>query len=439
MHGINGPSPLHQIHGFDYVTAQVPDYLHSTCQGAIKFFLGLWTETKHSKELWYLDAEKRSILNDRLLQVRPPYEVTRTSRSISEISFWKASEFRSFALYYFSSLEGLLPPDYYEHFLYFTYGLQVLLQEVVTLEKVKEVDILFRHFVQRAEVLYRKENIRFNLHLLTHLAESVIRWGCLWASSTFIPEWFNGQLVGMANGTQYVAEQMVETFLLRKVVREKVLDIMSQYVLPANVSSLLCSLLHIPDHLNPINIEKNNCTLMPSGIQLLGSPSRQETSFSIEIAIRNYLKSTSLDSISLKSNLSYQRILLPSISSTFTTTSYTRSPKRINDCAFMKNGSFFVIESILYFHSLPLTDQPFLIGRTLGSISNIKCCPPPISDISFSDLPGQSAKLVGLSKSLIAFSANDISKKCVLVLRPADNLHAHSYVATAMPNSIETD
>ncbi len=81
------------------------------------------------------------------------------------------------------------------------------------------MDILFHPFVRRAKVLYRKENIRFNLHHHTHLAENIIRWGCLWASSTFIPEGFNDQLVGMANGTQYVAEQMVETFLLRKAVR----------------------------------------------------------------------------------------------------------------------------------------------------------------------------------------------------------------------------
>ena len=31
VHGINGPSPLAALTGFDYVKAQVSDYLHSAC------------------------------------------------------------------------------------------------------------------------------------------------------------------------------------------------------------------------------------------------------------------------------------------------------------------------------------------------------------------------------------------------------------------------
>ncbi len=206
VHGIHGPSPLMVIPDFNYVKAQVPDYLHSVCQGTIKFMMQLWTHTKHSKEPWYLNAEKRKKLNDLILEVRPPYEVTRTSRTLEEIAHFKASEFRSFVLFYCSTLEGLLPTEYFEHFLCLSYGLQVLLQEKVHLDRVQEVQILFVHFVQRFAVLYGKENMRFNMHLLTHLSQSVIDWGCLWASLTFIPEWFNGQLVAMTNGTQFLAD-----------------------------------------------------------------------------------------------------------------------------------------------------------------------------------------------------------------------------------------
>lgn len=97
------------ISHFDYVKAQVPDYLHSVCQGVIKLLIGLWTNSKNSKDPWYLNEQKRSLLNERIREMRPPYEVTRTSRPIDDIALWKASELRAFALYYFPALEGLLP------------------------------------------------------------------------------------------------------------------------------------------------------------------------------------------------------------------------------------------------------------------------------------------------------------------------------------------
>ena len=140
MHGIKGPSPLRVLTGFDYVKAQVPDY-------TIKYFLGLWTESKYHDKPWHLNAEKRRILNARLVAMRPPYEVTHTSRSIEDIGYWKASEFRAFALYYFSALQGLLQEVYYDHFLYFVYELQVCLQEEVAFERIEETGPLFRHFV----------------------------------------------------------------------------------------------------------------------------------------------------------------------------------------------------------------------------------------------------------------------------------------------------
>jgi hypothetical protein len=84
--------------------------------------------------------------------------------------------------------------------------------------------------------------MRFNMHLLTHLSQSVIYWGCLWTNSTFIPEWFNGQLVALISGTQCVAEQMVHFFRLRNDI--------PVYFIPRNVVTLLQDLLNIPVHVD---------------------------------------------------------------------------------------------------------------------------------------------------------------------------------------------
>ncbi|KAI9549939.1 hypothetical protein GHT06_006502 [Daphnia sinensis] len=142
LNGIKGPSPFLALLDFDYVQAQVPDYLHCVCHGGIKFLVALWTETKYFKQPWYLDERKTAILNARLMQMKPPYEITRTSSPLSDISQWKASNFRAFALYYFTALEDLLPKVYFDHFLCLIYGIQVLLQEEVTVNLVLDVDFL---------------------------------------------------------------------------------------------------------------------------------------------------------------------------------------------------------------------------------------------------------------------------------------------------------
>ena len=438
VHGIKGPSPLRALTDFDYVKAQVPDYLHSACQGDIKFFLGLWTESKYHEKPWHLNAEKRRILNERLVGMRPPYEVIRTSRSIDDICHWKAAEFRAFALYYFPILQGLLPQEYYDHFLNFVYGLQVCLQEEVVFERIQEIGPLFRHFVLEAANLYGREHIRFNLHLATHFFEACDNWGCLWATSNFIPEWFNGQLASSVNGTQALVEQMAHTFLLRKVVRAEAISLLSKYILPQNVASLFKDWLQIPPTL--FDTEEAGCFLaMPNGVKLLGRGTRQKTSVSFEVAICNYLKNSDFDFKMTATHLIYQRIMVPKIYATFATTSYTRSPKRINDCALMKDGIFFIIESIIYFDSMPLNNQPFIIGRSMGSILSTKCSPRPLNGICFNQLPGQSTMVVGLSKSLIAYSTSDILKKCVIVQSTNPHAHIHSYVVTALPNSVESD
>ena len=266
VHGIKDPTPLLELTDFDFIRGTVPDYLHSVCHGAIRFFLHLWIDSSNHKEPWYLAKNKRDILDARLSQMKPPYDITRTSHSLSEIKLWKASEFRSFALFYFPALADLLPSVYYKHFGILVYVLQVLLQEKVPLSLVKDSQILVLRFIRETEVLYGLHHVRFNIHLLSHLVQSVIDWGCIWAQSTFIPEWFNGVLITSANGTQEVASQMAHSHLIRNVVRTKAIDLIQTYILPKTVCSLFKELLNIPDWIDStLASETLNSTLTDSG------------------------------------------------------------------------------------------------------------------------------------------------------------------------------
>ncbi|KZS03114.1 Uncharacterized protein APZ42_034224 [Daphnia magna] len=288
LNGIKGPSPFLVLLDFDYVQAQVPDYLHCVCHGGIKFLVALWTETKYFKQPWYLDERKWAILNARLMQIKPHYEITWTSSPLSDISQWKASNFRGFALYYFTALEDLLPKVYFHHFLCLIYDIQVLLQEEVTVNLVLDVDFFLQHFVRDAEVSYRQKNMRFNFHLTTHLVRATLNWGYIWSWSTFIPEWFNGVLVSSTNKTQCVTEQMVKSLLMKKAVRSDAITLMLKYNLPQNVSVLFKDFLNISHHdlLSSLDIYSSVFHL-----KLLGVPKKKFASKECQSAIHKYFSS----------------------------------------------------------------------------------------------------------------------------------------------------
>lgn len=114
---------------------------------------------------------------------------------------------------FFSLLNGILPEVNFSHLSDLSYGIFVLLQDRVSVDDMTKVGLLFKRFVVNMEQLYGKEHVGINVLFLTHLSQSVLDWGYLWSTSTFIPEWFNGELNTLCNGTQHVVCQMALNYL----------------------------------------------------------------------------------------------------------------------------------------------------------------------------------------------------------------------------------
>lgn len=431
INGIQGRTPFADLTDFDFVKACVPEYMHSCCQGVIKQFIQLWFSKKYSKKMWYI-GNKSEIVNSRLWQIKPPYEVTRTPGKIDDLSDWKASSYRSFALYYFQVLENVLPSDYFKHFSKFSYGLFVLLQEEVLVTDVQKIEMLFKNFVIEAKILYGVEHIGINVHFLTHLPRSVIDWGCLWSTSTFIPEWFNGQLNSLCNGSQAIAQQMAQNYLLKLAIRDEAITLMEGTILPPDVSQTLEELLHLP--------KKEYCKgrfVNNNMIELLGSSECRYITTEEEVALRNlFSKENIIIEMNAESEIRghfYPRFKLPS-HSIFTSSTYDRSPRRSNYCALLKDGMFIFIEAIVCLESQ--LSWSFVIGREVGILSKRTYLPLPIADTSFSHISGQTTKLVGVDKSLKAFKPEDIISKCVVAL---NNCMTEMVIASRLPNNFETD
>ncbi|EFX63712.1 hypothetical protein DAPPUDRAFT_118934 [Daphnia pulex] len=118
----------------------------------------------------------------------------------------------------------------------------------VSVDDVRKVGILFKHFVVDFEKLYRK----------------------------------------LFNGNQHVIEQMAGNYLLKSAVRDEVLHLTKSHNVPAAVHSLFTELLHFPRSRElSKGIITNN-----SKIKLMGkADDRRKITIEEEVAVRNFLNS----------------------------------------------------------------------------------------------------------------------------------------------------
>lgn len=212
--GVKGFSLLSLLPMFDIVFGFVPDYMHSVLLGVSRQLVSLWLDPVNSSKRWYI-GQHISLLDSRLLRLKPPLEITRSLRSLKCIGFWKASEWRAFLLFYaITVLPGVLDPIFLEHFFHLSFGIHILLQKSISQHDLQMAHMYLVLFVVNMKKLYGEENVSFNCHQLIHLTESVRNWGPLWATSAFSFERNNGNLRALLSDIPYNAQSIYKRFLL---------------------------------------------------------------------------------------------------------------------------------------------------------------------------------------------------------------------------------
>lgn len=220
QYGVKGPSMLSKISHFDLVDGFVPDFLHCALLGVACQLVSLWFETTNHEHPWYIGQPSTLVTYDaRVRNVVVPKEVRRLPCSIKTREHWKANEFKTFVLYYsLVVLQGILPSHYLSHFFLFVWSLHKLLGTNITREDLVKVKAALDLFIVQMEQLYGIGSCTFNVHQLSHLVKSTLMCGPLWAVSTFTFERNNGVLKKMIQGTQYVSEQVCQTYAIMKTL-----------------------------------------------------------------------------------------------------------------------------------------------------------------------------------------------------------------------------
>ncbi|XP_064470517.1 uncharacterized protein LOC135385242 [Ornithodoros turicata] len=187
--------------------------MHAVCNGFVRATASLWFSHKrrHRYSIGYCLPQ----IDRRLRQLTPIWEMSRLPRSLADMKFWKASEWRDWLLLYSPVvLKDILPKAYYDNWTKFVQIMHFCLQSSIPMDRMGYVKQAMEEFLEEYENLYGAESMSYNAHLLLHMVDHVKEWGPLWGYSAYPFESINGKLVRFVNGTRHAHLQIVEKFCI---------------------------------------------------------------------------------------------------------------------------------------------------------------------------------------------------------------------------------
>lgn len=187
-----GSSPLSNLLNFDVIFMTVYDYMHQICLGIMKNLIRLWLnfkDKKYKKKKMYMMKYLDIVIVDaNLKSIRKscPKEFGRKCREMSDVTHWKATEFRMLLLYVGPIiLRKRLSDVAYKHFLLLHFAVRLLCDPSINVDSLNLVKVYLKKFVVGHASVYGRHSISHNVHTLLHVCDDVTRFGNVDAYSAF--------------------------------------------------------------------------------------------------------------------------------------------------------------------------------------------------------------------------------------------------------------
>jgi len=146
--------------------------MHQGCLGVMKkMMVDFWLEGNLATKL---SQNKKCQLSQRLLELQSqiPIDFQRTTRSIADISKWKATEYRLYLLYVGPVVsQQVLEKRYYNHFLLLHTACRILSSDNFCLKYNFQAKVYLNNFVMLTKQYYNTQSLIINIH--SHLADDV--------------------------------------------------------------------------------------------------------------------------------------------------------------------------------------------------------------------------------------------------------------------------
>lgn len=165
---------LTEIPNIGLVTNVTLDYMHLVCLGVVKKLILLWMKGPLSVRIGNNNIIKCSrymvSFHDMI-----PSEFSRKPRVLTDISNWKATEFRQFLLYTGPIvLQSILKEHIYVHFLSLHIAVSILVSPSLVEEEcnIKYAEDLLKYFVENFQTLYgvqfMSHNVLYDVQFMSH-------------------------------------------------------------------------------------------------------------------------------------------------------------------------------------------------------------------------------------------------------------------------------
>ena len=281
-----------------------------------------------------LNDNQLDVINSRLETIKFPKSQLRlmpTFTTKSKITpKWKAIEYELFLTYGFLCLEDMLPRVYFNNFVKLVKIISTLTKRSISVkEDIIPTNRLITDFLREFHQIYSLYAHRFNVHLLTHMAEITFEFGPLYVSSSYIVENSIGLLVKKIKTSNLVQEQIINKILSSSSV----------------LSSFLSDQTRFSELANNFILEMFPSLKKPN-IQNIVIPSTSDTKVFLSPNEKTLLKEFQSSFSSAKF---YQKILVKDFR--ITTDKYSSSFARAN-CFIKSENKFFKIIKIIFFEDI---------------------------------------------------------------------------------------
>lgn len=339
--GVKGPSVMKDVPNLDTLRCYPPEYMHAWLLGVGRMFINAWLDSKNHGKDYYIGTRVNE-LNERLLKILPPCEITRTPHDLLEKM--KAAEIKNFSAYYsVIVLFGILPDDHYKHWLLFSESLYILLKPTRSDEEFLFAERSLIKFHDGIEKLYGDKYMTFNVHTLVHACKFVKYYGCLWSWSAFPFEHYNSVIKCLYHGTQCIIDQICKSYFRLKYIKSQS-SVFQREDCDAEARSLFIKLMN--------ECRVKNCISYNDDLRLFYCKNYTLTELEeqeLEIQYQD-----TIERIKRCDRFIYNNIL-------FHSKSYKKLQKRNNSCFISNDGQIYMIDKLIKFQTGQCEDEKVAI------------------------------------------------------------------------------
>jgi hypothetical protein len=213
--GVKGSCILSSLKYFKPVESTCIDYMHSILEGVVKSLFEFWFESTNDQE--FCLKKYMQVIDNRLLECKPPSFVPNTPRTIYTHNLWRAHEYLAFILYYsLPVFRDVMPVDYYNNLKKMVVIMENLLLPVININDLVSLEKLIFEFVEEAQALYPSNLMLSGMHEMVHLVDCTLNFGPLNAVNCFQFEEMNRKLSNFIHGYDLIGEELLKIFTTAK-------------------------------------------------------------------------------------------------------------------------------------------------------------------------------------------------------------------------------